>query len=54
MNKKKTKLVEATIKSLISSLVSHLPYLYEGKDRNFHRKCIKDYAVDIVNQSKLL
>jgi len=54
MNKKKLKLVEATIKSLTDSLLSHLPYIYSGKDKNFHKKCIKDYALDILNQSKLL
>lgn len=56
MNKQKSKKIEATIKSLISSLVSHLPYTYtksvEGKA--FHIKCVKDYALDIKNLSELL
>jgi len=56
MNKKKAKLVEATINSLISSLVSHLPwtYLKSSEGKAFHIKCVKEYSQDILNQSKLL
>ncbi len=56
MTKEKIKKVEATIKSIYSSLESHLPYLYlkstEGKD--FHKKCVKDYAKDLKNLVDLL
>ena len=52
----KHKKLEATINSIISSLVSHLPYTYlkstEGK--KFHIKCVKDYSTDIKNLSDLL
>ena len=56
MTKDKAKKLEETIKSLYSSLVSHLPYTYtkstEGK--NFHRQCVKDYARDIKNLCDLI
>jgi hypothetical protein len=57
MNKKaKAKNIEITLNSLISSLVSHLPWTYlkstEGKA--FHIKCVKEYANDIKNLSDLL
>jgi hypothetical protein len=56
MTKEKAKKIEATIRSLYSSLESHLPYTYlkstEGKA--FHIKCVKDYAKDIQNLSELL
>lgn len=56
MKKEKAKKIEQTIKSLYSSLVSHLPYTYlkspEGK--KFHIQCIKDYSRDIKNLADLL
>jgi hypothetical protein len=56
MTKEKMKKIESTLNSLISSLVSHLPYTYtnstEGKA--FHIKCVKDYAKDIKNLADLL
>jgi len=56
MTKDKAKKIEKTINSLISSLVSHLPYTYlkSSEGRAFHIKCVKDYARDIKNLSDLL
>lgn len=56
MNKTKSKKLEQTIKSIISSLESHLPFTYlkstEGK--KFHITCVKDYAQDLKNLCDLL
>lgn len=56
MTPKKAKKIEETIKSLYSSLVSHLPYVYlkSSEGRAFYIKCVKDYARDIKNLSDLL
>lgn len=52
----RAKKLEETINSIISSLVSHLPYTYlkstEGKA--FHIKCVKDYSNDLKNLADLL
>ena len=56
MKKDKSKKIEATINSLISSLVSHLPYIYlkSSEGKKFHIKCVKDYSQDIKNLCDLL
>ena len=54
--KTKDKILEEVIKSVWSSLVSHLPYTYlkSSEGKRFHKTCVKDYA-DIINKlSKLL
>lgn len=54
--KEKDKILEEVIKSVYSSLESHLPYTYtktsEGK--RFHKKCVREYAEIINKLSKLL
>jgi hypothetical protein len=51
-----SKNIEARIRSLWSSLESHLAYTHkhstEGKA--FHRKCCREYAEDIYELTKLL
>ena len=48
--------VEKVMRSLWDSLQSH----FEGsrsrneENRKFHTKCIKDYARDLLNESKIL
>jgi hypothetical protein len=56
MNQEKAKKIEETIKSLFSSLESHLPYTYlkSSEGKYFHRKCVKNYARDINNLANLL
>jgi len=52
----KKKNIEKLMKSIISSLVSHLPYTYlksyEGK--KFHTNCVKQYAKDIKDLSEIM
>ena len=54
MKKEKAKKIENTVKSIWDSLQSHFPYIYSGKDKNFHIKTIKEYAKDIKNLCDLL
>lgn len=55
MTKEKFKIIEQNINSAVDSLTSHLPWTYlkstEGK--KFHQDCVRQYAHDILNLSKL-
>jgi hypothetical protein len=53
MNKQKNKKVIETIRSIYSSLDSHLEHIH-GKDSTFHKKTIKEYARDLKNLCDLL
>jgi hypothetical protein len=54
--KDKDKILEEVIKSVWSSLVSHLPYTYQksSEGKIFHKKCVREYSVIIDKLSKLL
>ena len=52
--KQKSKKLEETARSIWDSLQSHFPYIYSGKDKSFHIKTIKEYAVDLKNICDLL
>lgn len=54
MIKKKAKKLEQTARSIWDSLQSHFAYMYSGKDKAFHIKCVKDYARDLKNLCDLL
>ena len=53
---KKDKLLDEVIRSVYSSLESHLRYTYvkSSEGKRFHKKCVKEYAVIIEKLSKLL
>lgn len=55
ISKKKTKLIQ-TIRSIWSSLDSHLEYtqLKSTEGKRFHKKCCRDYSVDLKNLCDLL
>lgn len=48
--------VEAAIRSTWSSLESHLPYMHKKswEGRRFHKRCVKEYAEQIIRLTKLL
>lgn len=55
MEKDKHKKLIETIRSIWSSLESHLDYTYlkSSEGKKFHKQCVKDYANDIKNLSEL-
>ena len=48
----RAKLIERAIRLAWSSLESHLPYTYKGKEQAFDRKCVAEYAeiIQILTQ----
>ena len=52
MKKEKAKKIENTVKSIWDSLQSHFPYIYSGKDKNFHIKTIKEVEMTKYDFSK--
>ena len=47
--------VEALIRSIWSSLESHLPYTHEKSPEGvrFHKRCVKEYTEQIAKATKL-
>jgi hypothetical protein len=52
----RAKLIEKNIRSVYSSLESHLAWMYRksSEGKRFHKKCVTDYAEQIYNLTKLL
>lgn len=52
----RAKLIEKNIRALWSSLESHLQYTHtkSWEGRRFHKKCVAEYAEQIMSLTKLL